>query len=315
MREAQTTGGEGGDAPEQVSEIRQNIRTFRIAAWLGWQVEGNWADPLVFFIFTILRPMASALILYVMYEVIRGGQRDNFFDYLYVSNAFFMLVLQALSGMAWAVLDDRENYRMLKYIYTSPARHMAYLLGRAVAKVLIGLVTTVILLATGVFFLGLHLDLGRIEWGWLLIYFVLGLVILLSLGLVMAGVALVVARNGAAIGEVVGGSLLLFSGAYFPVDILPMPLKEISLGVPITYWLEGMRRAVEGGILTATSPDASGQMVTQPLSPILAQFDNLQLLGILVFAAAVCTVTAYLFYNWVENAAKERGMIDRLTGY
>ncbi|HEX8217879.1 MAG TPA: ABC transporter permease [Chloroflexia bacterium] len=312
MIEAQGAGG-SGDGP--VSELRQNVRTFRIAAWLGWQVEGNWADPLVFFIFTILRPMASALILYVMYEVIRGGQRDSFFDYLYVSNAFFMLVLQALSGMAWAVLDDRENYRMLKYIYTSPARHLSYLLGRAVAKVLIGLVTTIILLATGVLFLRLHLDLGQIAWGWLAIYFVLGMVILLSLGIVMAGVALVVARNGAAIGEVVGGSLLLFSGAYFAVDILPTPLREISLGLPITYWLEAMRRAIEGGILTVAVPGPNGQVVTQPVSPLLAQFDNWQLLGILVVSAVVCTVVSYLFYNWVENAAKERGMIDRLTGY
>lgn len=312
MLEAPTTG----DSPARsLSEARQNLRTFRIAAWLGWQVEGNWADPLVFFIFTILRPLASALILYVMYEVIRGGQRDSFFDYLYVSNAFFMVVMQALSGMAWAVLDDRENYRMLKYIYTSPARHLSYLLGRAVAKMLIGLVTTIILLATGVLFLRLHLDLARIEWGWLVVYSVLGLVILLSLGIVMAGVALVVARNGAAIGEVVGGSLLLFSGAYFAVDILPTPLREISLGVPITYWLEGMRRAMEGGILTVAVQGQDGQLVSQAVSPVLAQFDNWQLLGILAFAAVVCTVGAYLFYNWVENAAKERGMIDRLTGY
>jgi ABC-2 type transport system permease protein len=181
--------------------------------------------------------------------------------------------------------------------------------------VLIGLVTTIILLATGVLFLRLHLDLGQIAWGWLAIYFVLGMVILLSLGIVMAGVALVVARNGAAIGEVVGGSLLLFSGAYFAVDILPTPLREISLGLPITYWLEAMRRAIEGGILTVAVPGPNGQVVTQPVSPLLAQFDNWQLLGILVVSAVVCTVVSYLFYNWVENAAKERGMIDRLTGY
>lgn len=307
------TAGESSHRP--TSEMRQNLRTFRIAAWLGWQVEGNWADPLVFFMFTILRPMASAMILYVMYEVIRGGQRDSFFDYLYVSNAFFMVVIQALSGMAFAVLDDRENYRMLKYIYTSPARHLSYLLGRAVAKMLIGLLTTIILLGVGVLFLRLHIDFGRVDWGWLTVYFALGLVILLSLGIVMAGVALVVARNGAAIGEVVGGSLLLFSGAYFAVDILPTPLKEISLGMPITYWLEGMRRAIEGGILTVTFQGQNGQAITQAVSPVLAQFDNWQLLGILTFSAVVCVVGAYLFYNWVENAAKERGMIDRLTGY
>lgn len=289
-----------------IPEWRHYLRTFRIATWLGWQIEGNWADPLVFFVFTILRPLASALILFVMYNVIKGGVRDGTFDYLYVSNAFFMVVMQALSGMAWAVLDDRENYKMLKYIYTSPARKMAYLLGRAVAKVGIGLMTTLILLAAGALFLGLRLDFARIEWGWLALYFITGMVILLSLGLIMAGVALVVARHGEAIGEIVGGALLLFSGAYFAVDILPSPLKEISQWQPVTYWLEGMRRAMEGGIINVGG---------KPISPILARFDNLQLLGILAVSALVCAVGSYLFYNWVEHQAKERGMIDRLTGY
>src|SRR5688572_20292114 len=108
--------------PGQTGAMRENLRTFRIAAWLGWQIESNWADPLVFFIFAVLRPMASALIILVMYQVIAGGQRDDFFDYLFISNAFFVLVIQIMAGMAWTVIDDRENYKMLKYIYTSPAR-------------------------------------------------------------------------------------------------------------------------------------------------------------------------------------------------
>src|SRR5438445_531446 len=105
---------------EKTNEFRENLRTFRIAAWLGWQIEGNWADPLVFFIFTVLRPMASALILVLMYTVVRGGQRDETFDYLFISNAFYVLVIQVMVGLSWTIIDDRENYKMLKYIYTSP---------------------------------------------------------------------------------------------------------------------------------------------------------------------------------------------------
>jgi ABC-2 type transport system permease protein len=222
---------------------RENARTFRIAAWLGWQIESNWADPLVFFIFAVLRPMATALIILVMYQVVAGGQRGDFFDYLYVSNAFFVLVIQIMAGLAWTVIDDRENYKMLKYIYTSPARKFAYLVGRAMAKVGIGLLTTLLLLGTGVFVLGLRVDADTIQWGWLASYFALGVLILCGLGMVMAGIALVVARHGEFMGEVVAGMLLLFSGAYFPPDILPPVLKEISLFLPVTYWLEGMRAA------------------------------------------------------------------------
>src|SRR6266542_3964105 len=98
---------------ETISSWRENLRTFRIAAWLGWQIEGNWADPLVFFIFTVLRPMASALIIVIMYNVIRGGQRDQFFEYLFISNAFFVLTAQVMAGLSWSIIDDRENYKML----------------------------------------------------------------------------------------------------------------------------------------------------------------------------------------------------------
>src|SRR5436305_14465973 len=97
--------------------LRDNLRTLRIAARLGWQIESNWADPLVFFIFAVLRPISSALILVVMYQVIAGGQRADAFDYLFISNAFFVLVVQVMVGLSWTIIDDRENYKMLKYIY------------------------------------------------------------------------------------------------------------------------------------------------------------------------------------------------------
>src|SRR5579885_1196847 len=265
--------------PARSANVRESLRTFRIAAWLGWQIESNWADPFVFLSFTILRPLATALILLIMYQVIAGGQRGAFFSYLYISNAFFVLVIQTMSGLAWTIFDDRENYKMLKYIYTSPARKFRYLVGRAV------------------------------------VYFLLGMVILSSLGIVLAGIALVVARHGASIGEVTAGMLLLFSGAYFPPDILPAVLKQVTLALPVTYWLEGMRRALNGGILAVTVPGSHGGTLTSPISPLLAGLDNWQLLFILLFSAAVSAAGSLLFYRWVEHQAKERGMIDRLTGY
>ncbi len=294
---------------------QETVQTYRTAAWLGWQVEGNWADPLAFVIFTILRPMAAALIIVVMYQVIAGGRRDPFFTYLYLSNAFFVLVSQIISGMAWTIMEDREQYKMLKYIYTSPARLFAYLIGRATAKAVIGLVTAGILLATGLLFLGLPLRLERIEWGWLAIYFVLGMVILIGLGIALAGVALIIARHGESIGETVAGLLLLFSSAYFPPDILPPVLRDMSLLLPVTYWLEAIRRALTGGVLQTTITATDGTTTTTPISPLLAQYDNIQLLLILIVSAVVCAGGAVLFYRWAEHRAQERGLIDQVTGY
>ncbi|HET9496138.1 MAG TPA: ABC transporter permease [Chloroflexia bacterium] len=306
---------EGAGAAPRESAWTENWRTFKVAARLGWQVESNWADPLVFLSFAVVRPLAAALILVVMYTVIAGGQRGDFFTYLYLSNAFFVLVIETMSGLAWTILEDRENYKMLKYVYTSPARKFAYLIGRAVARICLGLLTASVLLTVGVLFLGLQIELGNVQWGWLALYFPLGMVILLGLGIVLAGVALVIARHGGSIGEVTAGSLLLFSGAYFPVDILPPVIREISMGVPVTYWLEGMRRAIHGGILTYPAPGAEAGTTERPISPMLASLDNWQLLAILAVSAGAAAVISVLFYQWVENQAKERGMIDRLTGY
>jgi ABC-2 type transport system permease protein len=301
-------------APLRAS-LRESARTFGIAAWLGWQIESNWADPFLFISFTFLRPLATALMLLVMYQVVAQGQSDAYFSYLYISNAFFVVVIQTMAGLVWTIFDDRENYKMLKYIYTSPARRFPYLIGRALAKVAVGLLTTVTLLVIGVLLLGLHLDVAHIEWGWAIVYFPLGMVILTGLGIILAGVALLVARHGQSIGEVTAGMLLLFSGAYFPPDILPLVLKQITLVLPITYWLEGMRRALNGGIIQGTVADGHGGTITGPISPVLAQFDDWQLLLILLLSAAVCAVAAFFLYRWIEFHARERGMIDRLTGY
>ena len=39
----------------------------RTSAWLGWQIESNWADPFLFIVYSLLRPIATALILAGMF--------------------------------------------------------------------------------------------------------------------------------------------------------------------------------------------------------------------------------------------------------
>jgi hypothetical protein len=87
------------------------------------------------------------------------------------------------------------------------------------------------------------------------------------------------------------------------------------MAVPVTYWLEGMRRAINGGVLTYSAPGGDPGAIERPISPMLATLDNWQLLAILVVAAVAASIVSVLFYGWVEHQAKERGMIDRITGY
>src|SRR3970282_2262896 len=98
-----------------------NMRSFRTAAWLGWQIESNWTDPFLFAVYSVIKPVAGAAILVVMYGVITGGDFSApLFSYILLGNAFYIYVGQIMSGISWAVIEDREHYRTMKHRYIAP---------------------------------------------------------------------------------------------------------------------------------------------------------------------------------------------------
>src|SRR5258706_611527 len=72
----------------------------------------------------------------------------------------------------------------------------------------------------------------------------LGLVMLAFLGLAMSAVMLIAGQEAWSVGEMLAGALYLFSGAIFPLDVLPAVLRPLGLVMPMTYWLEMVRRAL-----------------------------------------------------------------------
>src|SRR5437870_3793254 len=122
-----------------ISFIRRSdaLRTFIVGAWLGWQIESNWADPFLFAIYSIARPIAAVSILVVMYSVITNGAvHEPIFGYIYLGNALYILVAQVVGGVSVAISDDREHYRTMKQLYTTPMDGLTYLLGRGMARLL-----------------------------------------------------------------------------------------------------------------------------------------------------------------------------------
>ena len=39
--------------------MSEAARSFRVATWLGWQIESNWTDPFLFAIYSIVKPVAE----------------------------------------------------------------------------------------------------------------------------------------------------------------------------------------------------------------------------------------------------------------
>jgi len=278
----------------------ESVRSLRVAGWLGWQIESNWTDPLLFAIYSVVKPVAGALILVFMYMVVAQGGLDNpLFPQVFLGNAFYIYVGAVLMGVSWAVIDDREHYGMLKYMYAAPLNIYFYLLGRGTAMAIVATIAVAITLLFGIFVLGLPIEPARIDWALLGLSLILGLGGLAFMGILLGGVSLITARHNFYIGEAVAGALYLLCGAVFPIDVLPKPLQISGQALPLTYWLEVLRRALLG----------------QGASEILARLSDGVLLLILAGSTVALALISIAFYRWAEHTAKEKGLIDMQTMY
>ncbi len=277
-------------------------RSFKIAAWLGWQITSNWTDPFLFAVYSIIRPISRAAILVVMYGVITQGNFTNpLFPYIYLGNAFYTFVFTVMNGVSWAVIDDREHYKTLKYMYVAPIRIPIYLLGRGVAGFLTASLSVFITILAGVLFL--HVSFDPLQANWLLFFvsLLIGVIMLAMMGLILAAVSLLVVRHSGFLAEGVSAVLFLFSGAIYPLEVLPKWLQPVGFAIPITYWLELMRRSLIGNVAQAF--------------PTLARFSNLELLAILIGLSVLFGAISIFIFRACDRRARELGLIDRTTNY
>ena len=153
----------------------------------------------------------------------------------------------------------------------------------------------------GVLFLQVKIDPLAINWPLFFVSLFIGVVMLAMMGLLLAGVTLLIVNHVWFLGEGVAGALYLFSGAIFPLDVLPPFLRPLGYVMPITYWLELLRRALVGSVAEAF--------------PTLSGLSNAQLLGILSGMTILFGLLAAAAFRWCEFQARERGLIDVVTNY
>ena len=276
-------------------------QSLRIGTWLGWQIESNWTDLRVFIIYAVMRPLALTGILVLMYAAIHGGSFDSaLLTYMFLGNAFYVYVGAVTSGMGWAVVQDREVYRTLKSIYSAPVTVPFYLIGQGFARFLTASISVAIILSVGIGLVGIGVTLRDINWPLFAAALALGIAVLASIGVGVAGLMLLTGTASWALGDLLASALFLFSGAVFPIDVLPQWLRPIGLALPVTYWLELIRRA----LMSSPYPTAT-----------FGAWTDRSLIGALCVLTAVITLAVIAWFRWCENTARRRGLLDRTTGY
>ena len=262
-------------------------RGVRGALRLGWEVETNWIHPAGYLVFALLRPVGGALILVFIYQVAVGRPAGAAVGYLIVGAAMWSYVIAALQGISWTIVQEREWFRVLKYVVLTPFPLSAYVLSRSAVRLLTGTIGALVVLAIGALAIGVEL---AVNWPMLAVGMVLGLITVEAFGLALAGITLATARHGGGISEGVAGMLYLLSGAVFPPAILPPWIEPVSRYLPFTHWLETMRRSLLADYDRAI--EVEGAEIPERKK-------------IMLRPGFPCPLCGFPTYNWVENLEKE----------
>ena len=277
--------------------VAAGIRTWRglgAATRLGWQVSSNWTSPGVFLVYSVLRPISAALILTVIYQVITRGRASTYLAFLITGTAFWSFVQQGLSGFANAILRDRGQYRMLKYIYIAPQPFGVYLVGRAIAQLAGAGASAIIVLGLATITLHLPINLLRVNWPLLVLACLLALAAIVAVGMAFTFL-LLAGRDSHGYGEIGAGVLYVISGAIFPIGILPGPLAAIASLSPLAYWMELVRRSLLHGQAYQMFPGLS----------------DIDVLVRLVATTAGTIALASLVFPWADRRGRQKGYVDR----
>ena len=274
----------------------QALKTIRTAMWLDYQIMANWTRPIIFFTYNIAKPVGSSLLLIAMYYVVTGRVVGSAaLSFLFVGNAFYMILAQVMMSLGWVVHDDREHYQTLKYIYISPSSYYVYLVGRAAMRFLMALFPAFFLLLLGLlipipYAFNYPLLAFTLLFGWLF---------MVASGMLLNSVNLLTARHGGAIGEAFAGVFYLFSGVVFPVSMLPAPLQVVAMYFPSTYWFSLVRRSVLG----------------VEVDGIMKNYTINQCVLLLAITTGMFIAMSIALYLTMDHLARKRGTVEMITTY
>jgi len=122
-----------------------------------------------------------------------------------------------------------------------------------------------------------------------------------GLGLMAAALPVMSPERGAEATHIFQGSLLLVSGVYYPVDVLPRWLQPLSALSPATYTLSACRKLVGIG----NSASVPGNLMGAPLSAVMRELIILALMG------AVLMPLGLWVFGRIETWAKRTGKLKR----
>jgi ABC-2 type transport system permease protein len=239
-----------------------------IRRYIGWEI--------VWIVYSLVNAL-TILFIAAATERITGQAVDTRFFVLYLLigttmwsylSAVFDVVAETISWERWE--------GTIEYTLMAPVPRWLHLIGTCCFAVTYAVIRAALIFA--VVALMFNVDLGQANVLTAFIVIGVGSICVIGLAIVAAVLPLLFTERGAQMTFVIHSSLLLISGVYAPIDVLPGWLQTLSPLSPMTYVL----RAVRAGVLEGAPPSAVGGDLL-----ILAVMGALLIPGgLLVFRAA-----------------------------
>ena len=248
-----------------------------------------WAWELVWLVYGVVNTLA---ITFIAKEAGRTGLAD-------AAHVRSLVLFLLIGTLAWAylsaILDDMSLVIMwerwegtIEHTFMTPVSRVVHLIGMSAFAVVHATIRTGLILACSLPFFDIRL--GHAAWISALLVVAVGSVSLVGLGICTAILPMLYPERGEQMSFMVQALVLLLSGVYYGIDVLPGWLQVAAHASPATYLLRGVRAAV-----------ADGVGVTHQLRTI----------GILAGFGAVMVPGSLMLFGAAERWAKKTGRLKR----
>ncbi len=212
-------------------------------------VKRYWTWELVWLVYSIANSLSVSYIGVGM-EYIGGGQNvDGRYLVLYL--VVGTLVWRYLSMIFYWITDliGIERWEgTIEYTLMAPIRRLTHMAGQTLFSVAYSLVFTAIILVVNVALFDIDLANANLLGGTLML--LAGSLSFIGVGIMASILPLLFPERGSQMTHVIIALLLLVSGVYYPIDVLPGALQVMGRISPAMYVLDGARQALLEGAPT-----------------------------------------------------------------
>jgi len=158
-------------------------------------------------------------------------------------------VIWAYLGLIFEILTETVAWERwegtIEYTFMAPLARPVHLAGMGIFAVVYGVVRAVFLF--GIVAALFDLQLPNANFWSAVVVLAVASVSFVGIGMMTAVLPLISPEKGVQLGFIAQGVLLVVSGVYYPVDVLPGWMQALATISPATYALDGIRAAILDG--------------------------------------------------------------------